>query len=147
MVNAAIMFLQTSCIIPQAILLYRGRSQVLPRRYFDLGRFGAVINGTAIVWVVFLDVIYCFPTFMPVTKENMSYVSAVCVGLVGFVVILWFTTKRGKFTGPNINLELMNERRLAALDRELDGADALDTESVAGSEPKNGNATSERECR
>ncbi|KAJ6442490.1 amino acid transporter [Purpureocillium lavendulum] len=85
MVNNAIIFLQTSCIIPQAILLYRGREP----------------------WVVFLDVLYCFPTSMPVTAQNMNYVSVVGVGLLSFVVLLWFTTKRNVFKGPRVDYERM----------------------------------------
>jgi choline transport protein len=115
MVNAAIVFLQTSCVIPQAILLYRGRDRVLPERHFSLGRYGAVINALAVAWVGFLNVLYCFPTALPVTPQNMSYVSVVCSGLVGFVIALWFTTKRRTFTGPRIDYQLLNERRMAAI--------------------------------
>ena len=114
MVNAAIIFLQTSCVIPQAILLYRGRD-VLPERYFNLGKWGKYINAIAVLWVCFLDILACFSTILPVNPENMSYVSVVCVGLVSFVVILWFISKKGKFEGPRVNTELMNARRLAAL--------------------------------
>ncbi|EMT67641.1 Putative amino-acid permease C15C4.04c [Fusarium odoratissimum] len=115
MVSAAIIFLQTSCVIPQAVLLYRGRDRVLPLRYFSLGRYGAAINGISVAWVVFLDILYCFPTTMPVTPENMSYVSVVFTGLVAFVIALWFTTKKGTFTGPQINIDLLNARRMAAV--------------------------------
>ncbi|KAF4502552.1 amino acid transporter [Fusarium agapanthi] len=115
MVSAAIIFLQTSCVIPQAVLLYRGRDRVLPLRYFSLGKYGAAINGISVAWVVFLDILYCFPTTMPVTPENMSYVSVVFTGLVAFVIALWFTTKKGSFTGPQINLDLLNARRMAAV--------------------------------
>ncbi|KAG7409212.1 Choline transport protein [Fusarium oxysporum f. sp. rapae] len=115
MVSAAIIFLQTSCVIPQAVLLCRGRDRVLPLRYFSLGRYGAAINGISVAWVVFLDILYCFPTTMPVTPENMSYVSVVFTGLVAFVIALWFTTKKGSFTGPQINLDLLNARRMAAV--------------------------------
>ncbi|RBR09356.1 uncharacterized protein FIESC28_09964 [Fusarium coffeatum] len=115
MVSAAIIFLQTSCIIPQAVLLYRGREKVLPLRYFSLGTFGAWINGISVAWVVYLDIQYCFPTVMPATAENMSYVSVVFVGLVGFVIVLWHTTKKGTFTGPRIDLDLLNARRVAAV--------------------------------
>lgn len=115
MVSAAIIFLQTSCIIPQAVLLYRGRDRVLPLRYFNLGRYGAVVNGISVIWVVFLDILYCFPTTVPVTAENMSYVSIVFVGLVGFVLVLWVTTKKNTFTGPKIDLRLLNARRVAAV--------------------------------
>ena len=115
MISAAIVFLQSSCVIPQAILLYRGRDRVLPERYFNLGRLGPVINATAVVWVVFLNIVYCIPTSTPVTVQNMSYVSVVCFGLVSFVVILWFSTKRGVFKGPRIDYELLKERREAAI--------------------------------
>lgn len=116
MVNTTILFLQTACIIPQAIILYRGRDKVLLKRYFNLGRLGPFVNGIAVGWVVFLDVLYCFPTVLPVTAQNMSYVSVVVAGLLSFVLILWFTTKKGTFIGPQINVELVNERRQAALE-------------------------------
>lgn len=115
MVNAAIVFQQTSCVIPQAILLYRGRQKVLPARHFNLGKLGAAINATAVTWVVFLDIIYCFPIALPVTPQNMSYVSVVSTGLVGFVAILWFLTKRKTFKGPKIDMDLLEFRRQAAL--------------------------------
>jgi choline transport protein len=132
MVGAAIIFLQTSCVIPQAIVLYRGRSSVLPERFFSLGKFGPVVNATAVIWVVFLDIVYCFPTTMPVTKVNMQYVSVVVTGLVMFVLGLWFVSKRKTFTGPRINMAQLQERRLAA----IKGAavivtDAIDSEVVA----------------
>lgn len=115
MVNTTILFLQTACVVPQAIVLYRGRDKVLPERYFNLGRFGPYFNGLSVIWVIFLDVLYCFPTVLPVTPQNMSYVTVVVSGLLLFVVILWFATKKGKFKGPLVNVELMNERRQAAL--------------------------------
>lgn len=124
MVSAAIIFQQTSCIIPQAVLLYRGREKVLPQRPFKLGRLGPAINAIAVSWVVFLDVLYCFPVMLPVTPKNMSYVSVVSTGLVLFVIVLWFTTKRPVFSGPKVDLELMSQRRLAAIEGEI-----LSTES------------------
>lgn len=115
MVNASIIFQQTSCIIPQAIALYRGRDKILPKRYFDLGRLGAPVNAVAIAWVVFLDVLYCLPTSMPVTLQNMSYVSVVVVGLVSIIMVLWLTNKRKEFKGPVVDYNLLNERRMANL--------------------------------
>lgn len=55
---------------------------------------------------------------MPVTPENMGYVSVVCTGLIGFVIVLWFTTKRKKFTEPRIDHNLLYQRHVAALHRE-----------------------------
>lgn len=125
MVSAAIVFQQTSCIIPQGILLYRGRDLVLPERQFSLGKFGAAINATAVAWVTFLDILYCFPTAMPVTPQNMSFVSVVSVGLVGFVFLLWITTKRKVFKGPQIDYELLKARRMAAIHSDLGGVDPV----------------------
>ncbi|KAK3641930.1 hypothetical protein LTR56_011031 [Elasticomyces elasticus] len=121
MVSAAIIFQQTSCVIPQAIVLFRGRDKVLPPRHFNLGRLGPIINATSVAWVIFLDVLYCFPVALPVTAQNMSYVSVVSMGLVLFVIALWFTTKRNVFKGPKVDYELMNERRLAAIGGETIG--------------------------
>jgi choline transport protein len=115
MVSAAIIFQQTSCILPQAILLYRGRDKVLPERYFNLGKLGVSINATAVTWVLFLDILYCFPTAMLVTPQNVSYVSVVSVGFMLFVLALWFLTKRGVFKGPRIDFELLHQRRHDAI--------------------------------
>lgn len=134
MVSAAVIFQQTSCVIPQAVLLYRGREKVLPKRYFNLGRLGAYINALAVAWVVFLDVVYCFPTLLPATAKNMSYVSVVSAGLVAFVLILWFTTKRHEFKGPHVNHELMEQRRLAAIRAEITGVEVVSNVEAQGLE-------------
>ena len=126
MVNAAIVFLQTSCVIPQAVLLYRGRDRVLPPRYFDLGRYGSTINAVSVAWVAFLDILYCFPVQLPVTPENMSWVSVVCTGLIGFVIALWFVTKKGVFEGPKVDLDLLKARREAAIEGDLEGNNVAD---------------------
>ncbi|PMD50300.1 amino acid transporter, partial [Hyaloscypha bicolor E] len=132
MVSAAIVFLQTSCIAPQAILLYRGRDKVLPPRYFSLGQYGTAVNATAVIWVIFLDIIYCFPTAMPVTPQNMNFVSVVTIGLTLFVLGLWFTSKRGKFVGPKINMAELEARRLAAMggSSSIEGTEQHATEYV-----------------
>jgi choline transport protein len=53
------------------------------------------VNATAVAWVMFLDIIYCFPTVMPVIKVNTNYVSVVVTGLVAFVIGSWFASKKG----------------------------------------------------
>ena len=133
MVGATIIFLQTSCVIPQAILLYRGRDKVLPERYFNLGKYGAAINASATMWVVFLDVIYCMPVALPATKENMNYISVVTVGLVSFVFGLWFTTKKRTFVGPRVDMEMMRRRREQALHgRAQEGVDESRSDPEVG---------------
>ena len=102
MVGAAVIFLQTSCALPQAIVLWRGRDKLLPERAFSLGKMGPAVNFISVIWVLFLDIIFFLPTERPVTKENMNYVSVVSVGLTLFVLGLYFFSKRGKFNGPRV---------------------------------------------
>ncbi|KAJ5223075.1 uncharacterized protein N7469_009315 [Penicillium citrinum] len=102
MVGAAVIFLQTSCALPQAILLFRGRDHVLPERPFTLGRLGPIINFLAVAWVVFLDILCCIPTEMPVTKENMNYISVVTFGLTSIVLLMYVFCKKGKYLGPRM---------------------------------------------
>ncbi|ETS79646.1 hypothetical protein PFICI_09499 [Pestalotiopsis fici W106-1] len=74
MVSANIVFMMTSYVVPQGIVAWRGRSRVLPARHFELGNWGLVINITSCVWVIFLDIVACFPINRPVTAANMNYV-------------------------------------------------------------------------
>jgi choline transport protein len=71
---------------------------------------------------------------MPVTPQKMSYVSVVSVGLVTFVTILWFSTKKGKFRGPKIDMDLLNARRHAA----IEGVEEIVTVDVQADSAKDG---------
>ncbi|CAI7629664.1 unnamed protein product [Penicillium glandicola] len=104
MVGAAIIFLQTSCALPQAILLWRGR-HIMPERPFSLGRFGFAINLISVLWVILLDILCFLPTEMPVTKENMNYVSVVSAGLTAAVFALYIFSKKGQYLGPRLRNE------------------------------------------
>lgn len=74
MVGANVVFMMTSYVIPQGIIAWRGRSNVLPERHYNLGSWGIVVNIVACLWAVFLDVVACIPTTLPVTTSNMNWV-------------------------------------------------------------------------
>lgn len=94
------------------------------------------MNARAVVWVVFLDIIYCFPTVRPVAKANMNYVSVVVTGLAAFVIGLWFTSKKERFTRPKIDITQLTQRRIAAINGEIlaegmgEDAESLETNTV-----------------
>ncbi|EQB54870.1 amino acid permease [Colletotrichum gloeosporioides Cg-14] len=54
MVSASIIFLVGSYVIPQAILLFVDRHELLPERPFSLGRFGYAVNFISTIWTVLL---------------------------------------------------------------------------------------------
>ncbi|KAL1873124.1 hypothetical protein VTK73DRAFT_1085 [Phialemonium thermophilum] len=99
-VNASILVMNVSYVVPQAISLYRGRDKVLPERAFDLGAFGPYINGFSIIWVTVFAVLFCFPVTSPTTVQSMNYVSVVVVGVVVVILGGWYGGKRRTFTGP-----------------------------------------------
>lgn len=103
-ISMAILALNVSYVVPQAIVLWRGRDNVLPpRRIFRLGRAtGTFFNAFACLWVAFYTVVFCFPIALPVTVQSMNYASVVVAGIVVFIICFWFAAKRKTFTGPII---------------------------------------------
>ncbi|KAK5088586.1 hypothetical protein LTR05_002806 [Lithohypha guttulata] len=110
-IATAILSLNITYAIPQFIVLCRGRSSVLPSRHFDLGSFfGPFCNLFSTLWVALYAVLFCFPIFLPVTVQSMNYVSVVMAGTGLFIVLAWWLPggKRGTFTGPNVNMEMLS---------------------------------------
>lgn len=132
MISALILFLQTSCAIPQAILLFRGRSKTLPPRYFRIPEpWGYITNAVAVAWVLFTDFLACIPVSYPVTLQNMKWVSVVTAGLLSlFTLLLWALDKRATFRGRKVDIELMRVGREEALGM-LDDREQVDV-SVRG---------------
>ena len=107
-VSLAILGLNASYAVPQAVVLLRGRKNVLPERYFDLGPImGPFCNAFTIAWVAVYTILFCFPVFLPVNLNNMNYLSVVLAGLCLFILVLWWGGKRKTFVGPTINLEVL----------------------------------------
>ncbi|KAF3386730.1 Choline transport protein [Penicillium rolfsii] len=100
-ISMSILSLNLSYALPQAILLFRGRERVLPKRPFNLGRhLGPICNAFSILWVLFITIIFCFPTFIPTTVADMNYVSVIIVGISFLILISWWGGKRKTFSGP-----------------------------------------------
>jgi choline transport protein len=100
-ISMAILSLNITYVIPQGIVLFRGRANVLPKRYFDLGPiFGPAANAFACLWVSLYTILFCFPLYMPAEVETMNYLSVVLAGILVFIAIHWFAMKRKTFTGP-----------------------------------------------
>ncbi|EAW09724.1 putative GABA permease [Aspergillus clavatus NRRL 1] len=99
-VSMSILSLNVTYVIPQGIVLFRGRDTVLVDRRFNLGRYGVFVNAFSCLWVCLYTVIYCFPTYMPPTMTNMNYLSPVVVGIVMVILMVWYGGKRKTFVGP-----------------------------------------------
>ncbi|KAK3722687.1 hypothetical protein LTR37_002258 [Vermiconidia calcicola] len=110
-VATAILSLNITYTIPQFMVLLRGRKNVLPARSFDLGPiFGAFCNIFSTAWVALYAILFCFPIFLPVEAVSMNYVIVVMAGTALFIALTWWLPggKRGRFTGPNVDIEMLD---------------------------------------
>ncbi|KIM95843.1 hypothetical protein OIDMADRAFT_45128 [Oidiodendron maius Zn] len=78
--GAGIICIMVSYVVPIALFLF-ARGSLPQKRYFNLGRFGVVLNYIAIVWTVFITVWLLFPLYLPVTALTMNYAIAVIAGV------------------------------------------------------------------
>ena len=100
-------FLNLSYAIPVAVLLIRGRELVRSSHpIFYLGhRKGYVMNWISVLFVFATSIFFCFPGFLPVSVNNMNYVTAVLGIFALFCCILWWA-KKGKYQGPQFEIIL-----------------------------------------
>ncbi|RDK46356.1 hypothetical protein M752DRAFT_324076 [Aspergillus phoenicis ATCC 13157] len=100
-ISIVIIALNICYVIPQAIVLLRGRDAVLGRRAFALGKyFGLFCNTVAVLWVAVILVFFCLPLTIPTTVHEMNYASVVLAGFIALIGIGWWGGKRKTFTGP-----------------------------------------------
>ncbi|PYH64672.1 putative GABA permease [Aspergillus vadensis CBS 113365] len=101
LISIVIIELNICYVIPQGIVLLRGREAVLPRRAFALGKHvGPFCNAVAVLWVAVILVFFCLPLRLPTTVHDMNYVSVVLAGFVALIALGWWGGKRRTFTGP-----------------------------------------------
>jgi choline transport protein len=101
-ISMSILALNVTYMIPQGIVLFRGRDKVLPpSRYFNLGKIlGPFCNIFSVLWVSLYTVLFCLPTFLPAEVASMNYVSVVVAGVVLIIIIMWYSGKNKTFVGP-----------------------------------------------
>ncbi|KAH6650410.1 amino acid/polyamine transporter I [Chaetomium tenue] len=95
--NVCTVALNLSYMLPIICKMVYGRFERGP---WHLGRWGFVVNLVAVVWNVFMSVVFFLPTNMPVTSENMNYASVVFVSVLLFSGGFWYTHGRHYYTGP-----------------------------------------------
>lgn len=77
----------------------------IPRGSFTLGRFHRPLAVAALAWCTYVSIFMCFPTYQPVTKDNMNYASAVLVSGMSVATLSWFTYGKSRYVGVTQNVE------------------------------------------
>ncbi|KAK7448418.1 hypothetical protein VKT23_013681 [Stygiomarasmius scandens] len=100
-VGVAVICLGASYAIPIGMSLWHGRKDVKDSPY-SLGRWGYLINGIAVVWILFEIVLFSMPAVIPVTQSSMNYASVVFVGFAVISAIWYMINGRFHYRGPPV---------------------------------------------
>jgi hypothetical protein len=58
------------------------------------------MSDDSVLWTIFTTVFFCFPAVIPVTPQNMNYISVILVGYFLLAMIWWVVRGRKVFRGP-----------------------------------------------
>ena len=105
-ITSAVLYLNTTYAIPQALIAIRGRKNILPGHPFDLGRIGYACNFLSPILVTVVGVLICFPPELPVTRQNLNYTPVVLVAFSLVILGFWFTMDH-RFEGPKIDWDVL----------------------------------------
>jgi amino acid permease (GABA permease) len=113
--SIAVIGLYVAYVLPTFLRLRLGESFV--RGPWHLGRWSRPIGIIAVVWVVFISILFMLPTANPVTWKTFNYTVFAVVAVLGFAAIYWAVSARKWFTGPKVQ---GSAEELAAIESELE---------------------------
>jgi amino acid transporter len=83
---------------------------------WHLGRWSYVVGTIAVIWVVFITILFMLPTGSPIGWGNFNYTVVAVVAVIGFAGIYWLVSAKNWFTGPKVQ---GSAEELAAIEQEL----------------------------
>jgi choline transport protein len=97
--------------------LFTGR-KYMPVGPFHMGKAGYVVNGFAMLFIVFFNILYCLPHTMPLSAASMNYSSVVLVSVLFSITFCWFAHAMRKYSGPKLDAiwdELAPDKRSSSV--------------------------------
>ncbi|KAF3395736.1 Choline transport protein [Penicillium rolfsii] len=88
MLGAAVTINNVAYLIPIATNMLTGRLN-MHKGTFHMGKWGWLINGVTVGWLVFAITFFSFPYSMPLTVQNMNYTCVVVGGLPILIMGWW----------------------------------------------------------
>jgi len=101
-------------VSPTFLRLRQGSS--FKRGPWHLGGWSYLVGTVAVVWVVFITILFMLPTASPITWGDFNYTVVAVVVVIGFAWIYWLVSAKNWFTGPKVQ---GTAEELAAIEREL----------------------------
>ncbi len=116
--------LYISYVIP---IFLRMRAKNFQRGPWHLGSWSRPIGVIAIVWTIFISILFMLPTISPVNIVTFNYTPVVVLGALVILVIWWMTSVRHWFKGPHIQ---GSEAELDAIEKKIE---EISTAHIEGS--------------
>jgi uncharacterized membrane protein len=75
---------------------------------WNLGRWSKLVGWVAVIWVVFISVLFLLPLTTPLSNKNgivwanVNYAPIVVIGVMILLTIWWLVSQRNVFKGPII---------------------------------------------
>ena len=101
-------------VSPTFLRLRQGSS--FNRGPWHLGRWSYLVGTIAVIWVVFITILFMLPTGSPIGWDNFNYTVVAVVAVIGFAGIYWLVSAKNWFTGPKVQ---GTAEELAAIEQEL----------------------------
>ncbi|MGI8826372.1 MAG: amino acid permease [Chloroflexota bacterium] len=83
---------------------------------WHLGRWSRPIGIIAVLWVVFITILFMLPQVTPITRDTFNYAPVAVGAVLLFAGGWWFLSARHWFTGPRVQ---GSTEELAAIEQEL----------------------------
>ena len=112
--SIAVIGLYIAYVLPTFLRLRQGAS--FQRGPWHLGRWSYLVGIIAVIWVVFITILFMLPVDSPITVDNFNYTVVAVVVVLGFATIYWLVSAKNWFTGPKVQ---GSAEELAAIEQEL----------------------------
>src|SRR5260221_198924 len=96
---------------------------------WHLGAWSRPIGIIAVVWVVFISILFMLPTFTPISAVTFNYTPVVVLGLFVIITVWWLASARNWFKGPVIQ---GTAAELSAIEESVGETHHVDVEGAAG---------------
>jgi len=112
--SIAVIGLYIAYVIPTFLRLRQGST--FKRGPWHLGRWSYLVGTIAVVWVIFITILFMLPTASPIGWGNFNYTVVAVLVVLGFAWIYWLVSAKNWFTGPKVQ---GSAQELAAIEQEL----------------------------
>ncbi|EKM52668.1 uncharacterized protein PHACADRAFT_198715 [Phanerochaete carnosa HHB-10118-sp] len=94
--------------------------------YMGDGWFGWFVNAAAVLWTLFVCVIFSIPNELPITGENMNYASPITGGVVLLSLVWYFLGGKRHYHGPAPTVDRQGDESRSLEDVKADDAHEKD---------------------